>query len=307
MPSGVRELRGTCHSEPQVPVGLACVAGWLAGDRDGGQTCRPMGAGRRAQRGMAAPSPIKIHAHRRVIAPSSARPRPGAGPGPVAGPSLPWPGAGPCLSALSSMSQQRLETSPRRPKCEPRQNPSPSSRNIEPIRSHRHCTHIQYHWIPSWTWAEVVDVEDWTSSSSLLTRPSPFTIILLPTYCRLPPIVVPPIARHPPARDNGRQATIRPQELGDADKQPPLVAPPSPLQSRQGTPKPVHHPSQVPEILHPPIPRLVQAQRRPPRPPGPRRSRPEPMPDSVEPAQGRVRGDGRRRTPFVSGRKAKKV
>lgn len=133
MPSGVRELRGTCHSEPQVPVGLACVAGWLAGDRDGGQTCRPMGAGRRAQRGMAAPSPIKIHAHRRVIAPSSARPRPGAGPGPVAGPSLPWPGAGPCLSALSSMSQQRLETSPRRPKCEPRQNPSPRQETSSPF------------------------------------------------------------------------------------------------------------------------------------------------------------------------------
>lgn len=188
---------------PQVPVGLACVAGWLAGDMDGGQTCRPMGAGNCAQKGMAAPWPIKIHAQRRVIAPSSARPRLGAGPGPVAGPStaggLPWPGAGPCLSALSSMSQKRLETPPPRPKCEPDKIPPLVKKYRAPSQSTRASSwYFTVHiistigsqvglglwWLTTRTGLDIVLFP----TRAFTIRHSPFILlpIVTPSHCRLP-------------------------------------------------------------------------------------------------------------------------
>lgn len=134
-----------------------------------------------------------------------------AGPSTAGG--LPWPGAGPCLSALSSMSQQRLESPPPRPKCEPDKIPPLVKKYRAPSQSTRASSwYFTVHIIS--TIGSQVGLGLWwlTTRTGLVIvlfptraftiRHSPF--ILLPIVDSLPlssPVSpwIPSIARHPPA------------------------------------------------------------------------------------------------------------
>jgi hypothetical protein len=163
------------------------VVGWRPG-------CRPdvSANGRGQSRSKGNGGPIKLHAKRRVTAPSSARPRLGAGPGPVAGEAGPCWGTGRCPGpGLAHACPHSLQCPgndwrlPSSSQARHRPNPSPSEEISCPSQSTRaigsvlvlYCRlqyaylGIQHYWTRGWTWLWWL-----TSRTGHPLSSSPFTI-----------------------------------------------------------------------------------------------------------------------------------